>query len=417
MVNFITKDGRFIPPHLDHTLKSYYNSTGYSVFAYNADGERMNYAAKKEHCYHLPLVDYMAKKTLTKLPPEAYNTTDTHLIELYTDIFVLGAPVYVKGALNCFLMTVPFFIDPLSSAQRQAMHRALSDDDKVQLPYQMLLSLPSIDKDRLSYLGQLFHHLMANSIYIGQQHFTPQKKMTDTPWGAVLPQDSFKFSHCITNVPVIEKIAAALMAGALEEALHIYANANIFKKIPDEGQRPIQMLKYHYVAYFTLLQYLLADGYKALSAQLHDLTNEAVIGLESCYSYSPLFNYGEVIIRRFGQLILEHDQKSLSRHVLAAVNHIHKHYDQPLTLAEVAALIPINDAYLSSQFKQEMGKPFKQYLCDYRILKAKQRLESTNTPISDIALSVGFTNTNYFSTVFKKVVGVTPSTYIKNPSA
>lgn len=65
-------------------------------------------------------------------------------------------------------------------------------------------------------------------------------------------------------------------------------------------------------------------------------------------------------------------------------------------------------SYISNTFKKDSGKTIKGYLNSIRVEKAKVQLETTKSPIGTIAASVGFTDSNYFATIFKQIYGITP---------
>ena len=68
----------------------------------------------------------------------------------------------------------------------------------------------------------------------------------------------------------------------------------------------------------------------------------------------------------------------------------------------------INKCYFCSIFKKETGSTFINYLNSYKIEKSKELLKNPNLSLLDIALSVGFNNQSYYSTVFKKITSKTP---------
>ena len=68
-------------------------------------------------------------------------------------------------------------------------------------------------------------------------------------------------------------------------------------------------------------------------------------------------------------------------------------------------------AYMCSIFKQETGRTINQYITDYRIEKARELLKNRSYNISDVAESVGFSDSQYFAKIFKKKVNLTPSEY------
>jgi AraC family transcriptional regulator len=62
-------------------------------------------------------------------------------------------------------------------------------------------------------------------------------------------------------------------------------------------------------------------------------------------------------------------------------------------------------------FTRALGMPPYRYVAKCRIESAKALLRTSRTPLSDIALALGFATPNHFSYVFRKTVGVTPSSY------
>jgi AraC family transcriptional regulator, L-rhamnose operon regulatory protein RhaS len=105
------------------------------------------------------------------------------------------------------------------------------------------------------------------------------------------------------------------------------------------------------------------------------------------------------------------DRFSYSESVAKALSWIKEHLEQDIyseTLAEQAGMGVANFYKL---FLQEVGLTPADYHLRQRIMVAKQKLRSTNMSITDIALELGLSSSQYFATVFKKVVGVTPKDY------
>ena len=91
--------------------------------------------------------------------------------------------------------------------------------------------------------------------------------------------------------------------------------------------------------------------------------------------------------------------------------YIHSHYTEDLTLEAAAESMGMSPFYFSRQIKAVTGKTFLEYLTAYRIEKAKKRLLSTEMSVSEVGRSVGYLDSNYFTKVFKRAVGCTPSLY------
>ena len=85
--------------------------------------------------------------------------------------------------------------------------------------------------------------------------------------------------------------------------------------------------------------------------------------------------------------------------------------EETISLDKVAQKVNISPNYFSAMFSQEVGQTFVEYLTAMRITEAKRMLRQTEMRSSEIAFAVGFRDSHYFSFVFKKVSGCTPSEY------
>ncbi len=105
-----------------------------------------------------------------------------------------------------------------------------------------------------------------------------------------------------------------------------------------------------------------------------------------------------------------------SKNICLAVEYIHGHYAEQLSLEQVAAQVYLNPDYFSRVFKMETGQTFINYLTDVRLQHSVQLLENTALRVQTIAQQVGYYNASYFSTTFKKKYGVSPYEYRRNGS-
>ena len=97
--------------------------------------------------------------------------------------------------------------------------------------------------------------------------------------------------------------------------------------------------------------------------------------------------------------------------VSRAASYIREHYAEEITLDEVSRLVDISPYYFSKLFKQETGENFIEYLTYIRIEKAKEFLANPRCSIKEVCIMCGYSDPNYFSRIFKKYVGMTPSEY------
>ncbi|MHA6530065.1 response regulator transcription factor [Paenibacillus sp. BAC0078] len=95
-------------------------------------------------------------------------------------------------------------------------------------------------------------------------------------------------------------------------------------------------------------------------------------------------------------------------------SYIHEHYAEELTLAELSDKVFISRNHLSIIFKNFTGETFNNYLTRVRIEKARELLMERNMLVYEVAEQVGYKNIPYFSTLFKKIIGMNPTEIIKN---
>ncbi|CAH0121376.1 bifunctional transcriptional activator/DNA repair enzyme AdaA [Paenibacillus sp. CECT 9249] len=93
------------------------------------------------------------------------------------------------------------------------------------------------------------------------------------------------------------------------------------------------------------------------------------------------------------------------------VEWIDLHYDEPLTLNMLADISHGSPFHLQRMFKKVKGFSPAEYIRQVRLNKAADLLQTTNQSVAEIGMQVGFSSTPYFITLFKKKLGVTPSSY------
>lgn len=95
-----------------------------------------------------------------------------------------------------------------------------------------------------------------------------------------------------------------------------------------------------------------------------------------------------------------------------AKSYINAQFQKDISLDEVSREVNVSPYYFSKLFKEETGQNFIEYLTEIRIAKAKELLSQGNeTSMKEICLSCGYQDPNYFSRIFKKTVGQTPTEY------
>ncbi len=111
-------------------------------------------------------------------------------------------------------------------------------------------------------------------------------------------------------------------------------------------------------------------------------------------------------------MVLSERDDTVKSFVDKAVEYVHEHYgEQNLSVETICRNLGVSTAYFSTLFKKETGKTFINYLTDCRMEKAVELLLEQDEKTYIVAQKVGYADPNYFSYVFKRKFGVSPSKY------
>ncbi len=127
---------------------------------------------------------------------------------------------------------------------------------------------------------------------------------------------------------------------------------------------------------------------------------------------SIMYEYLFLLARKFPNEIPRTDEKQ-SSYVEEALKYIEGRYCDPITVQEIADHLNINRSYLHRLFKSFTGSSIQNYLLDYRLRQACILLKDTSLSVRSIAHTTGYTDPLYFSRIFHRKMGVSPSGYRK----
>ena len=181
------------------------------------------------------------------------------------------------------------------------------------------------------------------------------------------------------------------------------------------GQEPMESLVFrNYVilnvrfSVISFIKGLGCDTNEMESADTEEVLAESGKNMESAIAYAK---------KMISQAIEIRDQNSgnKNRSILkTAVDFIDSHYmEEDISLNTVANVANVSSNHFSALFSQNMGQTFIEYLTTLRMNKAKELLRCTGMRSSEIAGEIGYKDAHYFSYLFKKTPGMTPSDYRK----
>ena len=93
------------------------------------------------------------------------------------------------------------------------------------------------------------------------------------------------------------------------------------------------------------------------------------------------------------------------------IAYMKEHVTEDLSVSDICSVLHYNKSYIFRQFKKTTGSTMMVYLKQLKVQKAKELLRKTDLAVAEIADALAFESANYFSKIFKKYVGQTPSAY------
>ena len=137
---------------------------------------------------------------------------------------------------------------------------------------------------------------------------------------------------------------------------------------------------------------------------------------EWCRQMDAAANVDEWAFQKFNYILRvyhDHRGRNTSNLVKLAIDYMERNYHLDITLEDVAKYVGVTPQHFSKIFKQETGIKYIDWISELRIEQAKQYLLSDKYNIKEVCYLVGYKDPNYFSRIFKKVVGMSPSDFVR----
>lgn len=233
----------------------------------------------------------------------------------------------------------------------------------------------------------------------------------DIEQGVSLEKEEFRIDDVNTKQIDRGKILEFLKLGDREEV--IYFVEEFFKALGKGAMKSTMFRQYITMdTYFCVVDFLEGMQLERDEVEAPDIASGVLQSQESAMQY---------LVKILGKALELREKKASNRYgdiVDEVVRYIEENYaDEELSLNLLASHVNFSPNHLSMIFSQQTGQPFIKYLTDFRMNKAKELLRCTGKRSSEIALEVGYRDSHYFSYLFKKTQGMTPTQYRggKNP--
>ena len=268
--------------------------------------------------------------------------------------------------------------------------------------------------DRLSMLGHSYRTAVrANSFrYLYDGHILDYQSLEaqkENPSDSCR-EDSVQLRNVNINAlnpAILQKFLSSGLAEEVDDFIRDYFNAI--------GQEPMGSLVFrNYVVLnvrFSVLSFLKklgCDDSEISGQEMENIMDETGKTIEAAVAYC-----GKILKKAIA--LRDENAGDQNRSVLKlAVDFIdHNYMDEEISLNKAAHVANVSANHFSALFSQNMGQTFTEYLTDLRMSKAKELLRCTAMRSSEIAGEVGYKDAHYFSYLFKKTQGMTPSEYRK----
>lgn len=231
----------------------------------------------------------------------------------------------------------------------------------------------------------------------------------------LISQDAFSSNKNAAELISSEKIFFEyLLQGNAEKVISIYKTSLRPALLIPNSKNPLRVAKNRAIVFVGVIsRKMIKGGISPEKALAHEKAYIELI--ERSTSLIHLSDSIEALILNAATSVIKLNNIEHINTIIRVTKYINKHLSEQIRLPEVAAFVGLSPNYFSSLFKKEMKISFADYVNQMRIKESQYLLKTSNYSILDIAIAVGYSNQNYFTTMFKRFTNITPKQYrLKN---
>jgi len=211
---------------------------------------------------------------------------------------------------------------------------------------------------------------------------------------------------------VEEDMMDAIACGDLERALRCQRD-NVFQNLDARINIPLRNMKNYQIILNTLCRKAAQRG-GVHPVYLDELSRRIAVQIENADSIVQSKKVERDIVRRYCLLVQSQSTSGYSPAIQEIVNYINIHYsDTDLTLASMAEYFSMNKSYLATRFKKETGMTLTNYVNARRIRQSLYLFNTQSGSVQSIASACGIPDITYFSRLFRREMGMSPTEYRK----
>lgn len=205
------------------------------------------------------------------------------------------------------------------------------------------------------------------------------------------------------------KLLNALKRGSRAEAIETMTVINRLERAR-LADSPMRSMKNSLIASCTLFARAAIDA-NVPTEEAFSHSDVHIREIEVINQVKLLQQYEYTMLEDFFALIEHYRQEDYSTLTLKSIQYIHENITDQITLDQLATILNRSKSYISYTFKNEVGMNLTDYINMNKIEESKYFTKYTNMSISEIAFLFNFCNPSYYTNLFKKTVGMSPSEF------
>ncbi len=273
-----------------------------------------------------------------------------------------------------------------------------------------LAAVPLIEPRRARYLSKLLFQLMTNLALneSAQMEERARKTSQQAKIGEYIQviKENPDISH--SHYSMEQKLISEVLSGNVSGANAILNE--MLGRIYFSSGNNIEIIKTRMIELVAILARAVNEDHSDRE-QVYEMTERFLRDVNRTGDLTDLSYTVLEMLERFSEIAFSNTTQSKLPVIKKSVQYISGHYNQNPTLENVARHVGLNPAYFSSLFKKETGMNFTGFIMKVKLEHAQRLLRNSSLPLATIAVELGFESQSYFSSSFKKHVGMTPKAY------
>lgn len=401
---------------IDKILSDLHHYTGLMVRLLDADGEPIEtFGTQPEYCTALGRdADFSAQCALLygKAGKRAQKLGESYIFTCHAGLNYIVFPFAVQEELIGSVLTGPFLMEEADSTLLGTVteQAGITPSQALEL-YDSARELPYISPEKAGYLGRLTDDLFmvlmpAERVALleTQEKLYQQSRLNEAiqMYKDQDHPDSVSFLYDKEQL-----LMTKVKTGNIPEAKALLNDLLGYVLFSEGGK--LEAVRIRAIELTILLSRIAIEG-GARADSIYDLNSRFLSLISREQSFEHICLILQDVVESFMNSMFSPEDKG-NPYARQALLYVAANYQKSLSVESVASRIGLSPNYFSRLFQNTVGVSFREHLNRVRIEESRHLLISTDYPLTDIAIAVGFSDQSYFCRVFKKLVGVTPGQY------